>query len=272
MDHYPKELIARFSEQTFAFLEIERKENVCFITLDRAEKKNAIHPQMVNELAYAFQYIMDQKDIWMVVLAAKGDVFCAGADLKAFMGMGGTHHSTIPEPENEILMGPMFKGLHKPIIAKVGGDVYAGGFFFLTGAHIVLAADHIKLGLPEVKRGLYPFQVMASLQEIMPKRKVLDWCIRGYALPVDEAQDLGLVSQVCAAQELDQTLTAIIDELKVNSPKAMQLGIEAYQKLNQSDSDHAYLRAMLGKAVASADGQEGIRAFKEKRRPIWKGE
>ncbi|MCI4671688.1 MAG: enoyl-CoA hydratase-related protein [Bacteroidia bacterium] len=272
MNYYPKELIEEFTSQKFAFLEIQVQDRVCHITLDRAEKKNAIHPQMVNELAFVFQYVMENKEIWMILLGAKGDVFCSGADLKAFMGMGGSHDSSIPKPENEILIGPLFQGMHKPIITKLAGNVFAGGMFFLTGAHIVLAADHVTLGLPEVKRGLYPFQVMAELQRVMPKRKVLEWCIRGYSLPVQEATELGLITACYPAGQLDDEVAKVIEEMKGNSPTAIQLGIKAFQKLNAQDSDHVYLRSMLAKAVSSADGQEGLRAFKEKRKAVWKGE
>ncbi|MEO0897199.1 MAG: enoyl-CoA hydratase-related protein [Bacteroidota bacterium] len=272
MEYYSQELIEAFDQQNFAFIEVEVKEHVCYITLDREEKKNAIHPQMVFELAYVFQYVMAQSSIWICVMQAKGNVFCAGADLKAFMGGGAPHDSSIPKPEQEVLIGPMFHSLHKPMIARVNGDVYAGGFFFLTGSHIVLASDHIKLGLPEVKRGLYPFQVMAELQRVMPTRKVLDWCIRGYTLPVTAAAQYGLLTKVVSVDQLDQEVEAVIAELKGNSPMAMRLGLEAFQHTNSSESDHAYLSAMLGKAVGSKDGQEGLRAFREKRKPNWTGQ
>ena len=75
------------NQQTFAFLLVEEKSNVLTITLNREKKRNALHPQMVNELAYAFQYAHSNKDIWMLVIQAKGKVFCAGADLKAFAGI-----------------------------------------------------------------------------------------------------------------------------------------------------------------------------------------
>ncbi|MEL6989568.1 MAG: enoyl-CoA hydratase/isomerase family protein, partial [Bacteroidota bacterium] len=88
-----------FKEQTFAFLIVEEEDHVLSITLNRAKKKNALHPQMVNELSYAFQYAHEHKDIWVVQIQAKGDVFCAGADLKAMSGISEEFHSTIPQAE-----------------------------------------------------------------------------------------------------------------------------------------------------------------------------
>ena len=187
------------------------------LTLDRADKKNALHPQMVNEIAYALHYAHFEKDVWIVVMAAKGNVFCAGADLKAMAGFVEPNDSTIPKPTGELLIGELFNKVYKPTIAKVTGDVYAGGFFFLAGCNIVVSQDDVKFGLPEVKRGLYPFQVMAALLKVMPARKVVDWCIRGYNLPVAEAERYGLVSQVVKAEDVDVAIEAVVEELKQNT-------------------------------------------------------
>lgn len=261
-----------FHAQTFAFLIVEEHDHVLTITLNRENKRNALHPQMVNEIAYAFQYAYSQSDIWMVVVQAKGRIFCAGADLKAFAGIIEPHNSTVPEANGEVLLGDLFNKVYKPTIAKITGDVYAGGFFFLAGATIVIAQDNVKFGLPEVKRGLYPFQVMASLLQVMPSRKVIDWCIRGYNLPVDEAVKYGLVTQVVSAEEIDAALEAIIQELKLNSPSAISNGLKAYDHIQPKGEAHKYLHALLMETVQSKDGQEGLKAFREKRPPVWSGE
>ena len=263
---------ATFQQQHFAFLEVSEEDHVLSVTLNRAEKKNALHPQMVNEIAYAFQYAHEQKDIWILLIQAKGNVFCSGADLKAMMGMAEAHDSSIPEPKGEVLIGELFNKVHKPTIAKITGDVYAGGFFFLAGSNIVIAQEGLKLGLPEVKRGLYPFQVMASLLQVMPARKVIDWCIRAYNLPVAEAAKYGLITEVTTSSEIDQKTSEIIHELKQNSPTAMRKGLEAFDHMRPSTELHQYLMGMLMQTIGSKDGQEGLKAFREKRSPVWTGE
>jgi len=272
MDQYSKEQLNSIHSETFAFITCSENENVLSITLNREEKKNAIHPHMVNELAFALNYAHSENSIWAVIIQAKGNVFCAGADLKAFMGMTGEFESTIPQPKNEVLIGEMFSAVHKPIIAKVEGDVYAGGFFFLAGSTYVVANSDIKLGLPEVKKGLFPFQVMAALINIMPARKVIDWCIRGYNLPAKEAHELGLITHLTTQEEIEQTVITLIKELKENSPSAIRLGLEAYEKITKEQGQHQYLMEMLQKTVMTKDGQEGINAFREKRKPNWTGE
>ncbi len=272
MNLYQKEEVSNIHEQTFAYLLVEEKENVLYLTLNRANKKNALHPQLVNEIAFALHYAHFNNQIWMIVLGAKGNIFCAGADLKAMIGIIEENDSTIPSPKGEVLIGELFNKVYKPTIAKVTGDVYAGGFFFLAGCNIVIAQDDIKFGLPEVKRGLYPFQVMAALLKVMPARKVIDWCIRGYNLPVKDALHYGLVSHICKAEEIDGAVGDIINELRQNSPSAIRMGLESYDHILPSASEHKYLFDMLQKTIASEDGREGLAAFKEKRKPKWTGQ
>jgi len=272
MKYYSPESTKNALNETYAFIRVSESNHTMTLTLDRAEKKNALHPHMINEMAFALQYAKFNKDIWTVIVAAEGNVFCAGADLKAFMGILGEFESSVPNPDEEILLGELFKKVHKPIIVKVTGDVYAGGFFFLASGTYVIAQDGVKFGLPEVKRGLYPFQVMAALMEVMPRRKVIDWCIRGYKLEANKALDYGLVTHVVASDQVDQTAHHLLTELHENSPSAIRLGLESLEVMEASDSKHKYLMEMLQKTVASKDGQEGLTAFREKRKPVWTGE
>lgn len=269
---YTPEQTSKFSEQKFAFLIVKEEGHVLYVSLNNPTRKNALSPQLLNELAYTLAYAQNEKNVWMYVLQAEGNIFCSGADLKAFSGTDSEVVSTIPAPARDIVIGEMFNLLHKPSIAKVEGDVYAGGFLLLCGVRFVLANDGLKFGLPEVKRGLYPFQVMAALMEVMPARRVLDWCVRGYNLPVREAANLGLVTQVVEPGKMNEALASLISELKENSPTAMQMGIAAYEKIKRgaSSEQHAEMKAMLGELLQSENAIEGLMAFREKRKPNWK--
>lgn len=271
MQLFGNQKIDNIDKENFHFLLVEEVDHVLQITLNRAHKKNALHPHMVNEIAYAFQYAHDNASIWMIQLGAIGDVFCAGGDLKAMSGAADEHDSTIPTPSTPILLGTLFAEVHKPVITKVAGDVYAGGFILLSASHIVIAQSGIQLGLPEVKRGLYPFQVMENLLNVMPARKVIDWCIRGYNLPVEEAQRYGLVTEIVASDSIDTRTQQIIAELKQNSPTAISKGLEAYDHIRPSKGEHQYLFKMFMDTVKSPDGREGMMAFREKRAPKWTG-
>jgi enoyl-CoA hydratase/carnithine racemase len=272
MKYYTIEQVENIVNEKWAFIKCNIKNNVMTITLDRSEKKNALHPHMVNEITFALNYAHYNNSIWCVVLDANGDVFCSGADLKAFMGMVGEFESTIPQPKEPILLGEIFGQVHKPVICKLKENVMAGGLFFIAGSHYVLASDKATLGLPEVKRGLFPFQVMAALLNTMPKRKVINWCISGDIISSKTAKDWGLVSQICENSEIDEKALELIDKLKNNSPTAIRMGLEAYEKINHSKGEHQYLMEMLQKTIMSKDAKEGITAFKEKRNPVWTGE
>lgn len=273
MKNYSEKVVQNFHQQTFAHILIEEKNHVLYLYLNRPKAKNALSPLLVNELAYSLAYAHYNTDIWAVVLGAVGNVFCAGADLKAFAGSTEETNSTIPEPDGEILVGELFNKLYKPCIAKVTGDVYAGGFLLLCGCTQVVALDSIQLGLPEVKRGLFPMQVMASLLQIMPARKVIDWCIRGYNLPVKTAHEYNLVTHIATIETIDTIVDSLCTELISNSPSAIRLGLEAYDHIRVAGSEeqHSYLRDMLFKTLSTEDAQEGLTAFREKRSPLWQG-
>ncbi|MDH7447451.1 enoyl-CoA hydratase-related protein [Aquimarina sp. 2201CG14-23] len=272
MDFFDTALIKDALNQKYAFVKLKVEDHVMTLTLDRTEKKNAIHPQMVQEIAFAMQFAKQTNTIRAIVIDAAGDVFCAGADLKAFMGIVGEFESSIPLAKEEVLIGELFNKVHKPIITKVEGKVLAGGFFFLAGANYVVCNEGITLGLPEVKRGLFPFQVMAALLEIMPKRAVVDWCIRGYDLDVKDAKNFGLITHITTPDTMKKTVEDILSDIKINSPTAIRLGLEALDTINEQASTHKYLMEMLQKTVSSKDGQEGLLAFRQKRQPVWTGE
>lgn len=271
--YYSKEETLALHQHQMAFVKVSLDGHVLRVLLNRPEKKNAMHPVMVRELAFAFEHARYNPEVRVVVLEAAGDVFCAGADLRAFAGDAEEITSTVPEPAENILMGHITHLAQRPVIAKVQGNAYAGAFLLLCGCTYVVAAEQVKFGLPEVKRGLFPFQVLASLLEIMPAKKALDWCIRGLELGTAEAAANGLVSHVSAADQLDQTVQSLVDDILKSAPLAIRLGLEAYEKIraNALGAEHDYLQEMLFQCLGSEDAREGIMAFKEKRAPNWNG-
>lgn len=272
---YSKEQTNNIHQHTFAYLIVEEKDNLLQITLNRPKQRNALNEVIVRELAFALSYAHHNNDIRVVTLLGNGEIFCAGADLKALMGHKDTDSgSTIPTEENRIILGDLFNGLHKPCIAKVSKPVYAGGFLLLGGCTHVIAAESSTFTLSEVKRGIWPFQVMASLLKIMPERKVLDWCIQGKTWSATEAHDAGLVTHLAADNELDSTIEKLTANICNNAPSAIRLGLKAVEDMKEiADNDqHKFLHKRLMQLVGTADAQEGMLAFKEKRKPCWKGE
>ena len=127
MNYYTNKQLLNFWENKFHFLNINKKDEVFYLTLNRANKKNALHPQMQNEIAFCFDYISQNNEIKLVVIQSTGDTFSAGADLKALSNNIEPHNSTIPDTNKKIILGNLFNNLYKPKLAIVEGNVYAGG-------------------------------------------------------------------------------------------------------------------------------------------------
>lgn len=260
----------------FKFLKVEINHHSLKIKLNRSEKRNAFTPTMLKELAYALQYANENDEVWCVVLEAEGSVFCAGMDLNVFQNPDlDIKNDEIPEANREITIGDAFAMLHKPCIAKVEGSVFAGGFLFICGCTFVVSTQNAIYGLPEVKRGIFPMQVMASLLKIMPERKVLEMCVLGKNYSAKEAFELGLVTHLVSENEMiDDVIEDLVNQVLENSPFAIKKGLEAFQQLpNLSENEkHEYLIGQLNAIRNSDDAKEGITAFKEKRKPIWKNQ
>ena len=117
-------------------------------------------------------------------------------------------------------------------------------------------------------------QVMASLLEIMPARKALDLCMLGKIIDAKEAHELGIVTHLVSEEKnLDETINGLLKKIREHSPSAIRLGLKAYDEMKNKkrEEQHKFLFQMLMEVVKTEDAQEGIKAFKEKRAPVWKG-
>lgn len=272
---FSQEQVNDLAAQTFTYLLVEVKDHVLTMTLNRPQKKNAMNPVFMNEIVFALNHAKYNKDIWAVVLQANGDIFCAGADLKAFAGHAQEEtDSTIPTPEKAVVLGDAFNSLHKPCIAKVHGNAYAGAFLLICGCTHVVAAEHVTFSLPEVKRGIWPMQVMASLKPIVPARQLLDLCMRARTIYADEALKLGIVTDITHGAMLNQRVHELVEEIKTLSPAAIRLGLKAWHEMDDvADSEqHPFLLKRLSEILKTKDAAEGLQAFIEKRAPQWSGE
>jgi enoyl-CoA hydratase/carnithine racemase len=255
----------------FEAVEIARDDHILTITLNRPERKNAINGAMTNELIYAFDYARQERGIRVVVLAANGDVFCAGGDLRSMSGAADTSLSNVPKRGESDDISLRIRHLYKPVIARIQGSVLAGALLLVCNATHAVAADHVKFSAPEIKRGIWPFMVMAGLFRLMPKRAGLDFIMRGEPMGAELAHRVGLINQVVPLADLDQAVAEIARGLVNLAPGTMQMGLQAYVKQEDMAFDEAlpYLRTQIEACLKSEDAKEGITAFLEKREPNW---
>ena len=224
---------------------------------------------MLNELAFALQYAQNNKRVRVLVLRAKGDVFCSGSDLSAMQGKVDQHESSIGNPLKEVLLVNLWTGFSKPSLAIVEGNVFAGGYLFLACCTYVIAEKSLKFSLPETRRGIFPMQVMGVLMRVIQPRVLLDWCIRGYEINAQKAEDWGLISKAVNKNEIEFAAKEWIKEVIDNSPSAISLGMQAYSNIVDDEKNQKYLKSMLDKVLRTKDAREGLKAFKEKRSPKW---
>jgi len=255
----------------FEALEVAQDGHVFTITLNRPERKNAINAAMTNELIYALDYARQERGIRVVVLAANGDVFCAGGDLRTMSGAADAPESNVPKRGESDDISLRIRHLYKPVIAKIQGPVLAGALLLVCNATHAIAADHAQFSAPEIKRGIWPFMVMAGLFRLMPKRAGLDFIMRGEPMSADVAQRCGLINAAVPLAELDAAVAEVAEGLVNLAPGTMQMGLAAYVKQEDMEFDAAlpFLRTQIEACLQSADAKEGITAFLEKRQPNW---
>jgi len=250
----------------FTATEIDIANNIMTITLNRPEKKNAINNVMMNEINYSLAYAKQEKSVRVVIFAAKGDIFCAGADLSRT-----NSDSNVPKLDNADDISLAIRHLYKPVICKIQGSVLAGALLIVTNSTHAIAVNEATFSAPEIHRGLWPFMVMAGLFRVMPKRVGLDFIMRGKPINSKKAMDWGLINKTVKKEELDKKVDKLADELASLAPETMQFGLEAYEKQDSKSFDEAlpYLKEQIAKCFEGKDAKEGISAFLEKRKPNW---
>lgn len=274
MRFYTEEDIKAFDNVRFLHIKTAKAGHLFTITLARSEKRNAFTPTMAEEITFALAYAHYEAEIRCVVLNAEGPVFCAGADLNAFHDPSANAvNELLPRIHEEARMGDAFSELLKPCIAQVEGPVLAGGFLMICGCTFVFSVPEATFSLPEVKRGIWPMQVMASLLPILPQRKILEMAVTGKAYSAMDALEMGLITHLTKKEKIEEEVNALATQICSNAPLAIQSGMRSLQELKNipQNEQHTFLKSQLDKLLQTEDAKEGASAFKEKREPIWKG-
>jgi enoyl-CoA hydratase/carnithine racemase len=253
----------------YNFIKTNIEQHVFTLTLARPEKRNAFTPTMVNEINYAISQANLNKEVRLVLINAEGPVFCAGMDMKTYENP--ELDIVNPKIQNEnISLATAIGQLNKPSIAIVEGDVIAGGFLIALECTYIFASKDVKFYLPEVKRGIFPFQVLASLLKFLPQNKALDLCITAKMISASQAKDLGIVYDILE----DVKVTQLINTILENAPKAITSGFQALKKLETlSETEKMpFLLQSLEDLKKTRDAKEGMAAFFDKRVAKWLNE
>lgn len=249
---------------------LEKREGpVLTLTLNRPEQRNAMSPAILAGLAQKLSKVPD--GVRLIVLTGAGDkAFCAGADLQTGKSFQ-FDHSQPRAPYADLLR--IGHSCAVPVLGRINGTCVAGGMGLLGLCDLAIAADHGKFGLPEVKVGVFPMQVLAVLRHLVPYRKLVELCLTGELVSAAEAQALGLVNQVVPAAGLDAAVNAMAEKLLSAAPSAIRRGKYAMAAIEAMSFDEAisFLEAQIGAVALTEDAKEGMAAFREKRKPQWPG-
>lgn len=244
----------------------ERRGPVAWLTINRQEARNALSRAVREGLKAGYEAAEQDPDVAVIVLTGAGDkVFCAGGDLKEMTG----EHLTVPPPDY-VPQPNRTIAVSKPVIAAVNGGAFGGGFLLAQSADLVIAAEHAKFGISETKIGRgAPWA--APLPWLIPARIALQLLLTGEPLTAERAREVGLVNEVVPAGELIERVRELAETIAGNAP----LSVRAAKRMVYAVAEHGRSAAydvaeeIWRPVYLSRDAQEGMRAFTEKRAPVW---
>ena len=243
------------------------------ITLSRPDVRNAFNDEVIAELKNAFLAVAHNSEVRCVVLAAEGPAFCAGADLNWMRRMADyTHAENLADAGELAAMLSAIYSCPKPTIARVQGDVVAGGVGLIAACDMVVSVDTAHFCLSEVKLGLIPATISPYVIRAMGARAAHRYFLTAERFDANEAHRIGLVHEVVSPEALDAQVAEWVRALVSASPNA----VKACKKLLHDVAEREINATLIRQTVegiadirASSEGKEGVQSFLQKRKPDW---
>ena len=247
----------------------EMRGPVMWLTIDREERRNAISPGVLAALSSALSRAGADRTVRAVVITGAGTrAFCAGADLQG----GASFRFDPAEPYQGFAnLLRQARQLTVPLVARVNGACMAGGMGLLGMCDMAVAGSHAVFGLPEVKVGLFPAQVLSVLGNLLPRRVLAQMCLTGEPITAAQALEHGLVNRV--GENVDESLDWLLGRMLDKSPAAIRRGLYTMKKIEAMafEESIAFTESQIGLFALTEDAAEGQLAFREKRKPQWSG-
>ncbi len=256
-----------------AALQISQRDRVLTLTLNRPDVRNAFNDEVIAEISQAFARAAEQDEVRAVVLAAEGPAFCAGADLNWMRRMADyTRAENLDDAGKLAQMLRLIYACPKPTVARVQGDVFAGGMGLVAACDMAVSVDTATYCLSEVKLGLIPATISPYVIRAMGPRAAHRYFLTAERFSATEALRIGFVHEVVSADALDAKVDELVKALVGASPNAVRACKTLVQEVADRDIDAALVaRTVAGIADirASAEGKEGVQSFLQKRKPSW---
>jgi enoyl-CoA hydratase/carnithine racemase len=242
--------------------------HVATITLDRPEQRNAIDPETSHAVAACVRRLDEDAAVRVGILTGAGDVFCAGADLKAVAA--GRLREIIELPGG--FCGLVAARRRTPLIAAVNGHALAGGCELALACDLVVADERAEFGLPEVSRGIIAGAGgLFRLSQAIPPKRAMELILTASRMPATEAQRFGLVNQLAPPGGTLELARALALRVAEHSPLAVRESRALVQEAVEQGVDHLWAATedAWRRVLAGSDAVEGARAFAERRDPVW---
>lgn len=256
-----------------ALVTYEVSERVATITLNRPEKRNALNQEMVNVLREAFAKAAGDDQAKVVVLKAKGEAFCAGADLAYLQQLQKfSYEENLQDSRNLMSLYHQIYTIPKVVIAQVEGHALAGGSGLVTVCDMALAVPEAKFGYTEVRIGFIPALVSIFLVRKIGEGKAKDLLLTGRLIVAEEAARLGMITRVVEKGSIQSEVTSLAKQLVTT---ASGQSLAATKKLIDQVQDHSLVAALElaaqenAAARATEDCKKGIAAFLDKKDLTW---
>ena len=246
---------------------------VATIALDQPETRNALSDELLGELLDAFAAAKADDAVRCVVLTSTHEkVFSSGGNLGGFAAAAPLVHKHWGADRFPRLFR-MIGELGKPTICAANGHVLAGALGLALACDLIIARDGVRFGTPEINVGVFPFIIMALIYRNVGRKKTNELLLLGEQISAEEAERIGIVNRVVPAEEFDAFVADWAGKLAAKSPVLMRMGKDAMFRQQDMAFEEAldFLRAQLAIAFATDDIQEGVKAFFEKRDPVWSG-
>jgi len=251
---------------------VQEEAGLARITLNRPEVHNAFNAVMIGELTEAFERLAGKDSVRVIVLTGKGRSFCAGADLNWMREI--IHYSFAQNLEESRQVAELMQKIYlspKPTVAVVNGTAIGGGTGLLSACDIALAAEEARFGLSEVKIGLVPAAISPYVVRKIGESRAREYFLTGRRISARRACEIGLVNDVIPRSGLEEAADDVLKLLLTSGPEAVSNCKELLTRIPGMDPDEAkeYTARMIAELRVSAEGQEGMAAFFEKRKPAW---
>jgi enoyl-CoA hydratase/carnithine racemase len=246
------------------------RNKVAWITINREQRRNALSLEMIDLFLEYLDNAEADDAIRVACITAVGEkAFCSGADLTSSMAGG---DPLVGAQKYADLLKRM-ASFSKPLVARINGHCIAGGMGFMLSCDLVYAREGVKFGTPEVNVGLFPMMIGALIFRNAGRKKALEMIYTARKLSAEEAEEMGLITRVCSAEELDTVVNETLEAIAAKAPLAIESGRKALAAVEGKSLDESldYLCGELLKIAQTEDAMEGMTAFVQKREPVWKG-